>query len=203
MKPFEAFQLYVALKNHFTQKTYDFHKYQGKTKVTYDHYQKRKDKYYFQKLAKHRNPQDFLVANFIENPSFWAGEINHNQESNKIYSSWAKRVQSLHYDFEQSMKKLLLTHSIEDLIRVPDNGHPTCIVKYLQKEISLETLILFVVACRCYSYWNKHLAKDVVWDSVGRVILKYKPFLQIDSQKCKTIVKTVVKNSLTTEIGDV
>ena len=193
MKPFEAYQLYVALKNHFTQKTYDFPKYQGKTKVTYDHYQKRKDKYYFQKLAKHRDPQGYLIANFIENQSFWAGEISHNQESNKNYQSWSKRVQSLHYIFEQDLKKMLLTCSFEDLIRVPDNGHPTCIVKYLQKEISLESLILFVVACRCYSYWNKHLAKDVVWNSVGRNIVKYKPFLQIDSQKCKTVLKKLVK----------
>ena len=198
MKPFEAYQLYVALKNHFTQKTYDFHKYQGKTKVTYDHYQKRKDKYYFQKLAKHRDPQGYLIANFIENNSFWAGEISHNQESNQTYQQWAKRVQSLHYIFEQDLKKMLLTCSFEDLIRVPDNGHPTCIVKYLQKEISLESLILFVVACRCYSYWNKHLAKDVIWNSVGRSIVKYKSFLQIDSQKCKTVVKTVVKQNLTT-----
>jgi hypothetical protein len=192
MKPFEAFLLYVALKNHFTQKTYDFHKYQGKTKVTDKHYQKRKDKYYFQKLAKHRDPQGYLIANFIENPTFWAGEISHNQESTKIYQSWTKRVQSLHYNFEQDMKKLFLTCSLEDLIKVPDDGHPTCIVKYLQKEISLESLILFVVACRCYSYWNKHLAKDVVWNSVGKVIVKYKPFLQIESQKCKTVVKLLV-----------
>ena len=44
MNEFDACQLYMALKLHFTTK-YDYFKYNGKTKFTVAQFNKRKDKY--------------------------------------------------------------------------------------------------------------------------------------------------------------
>ena len=67
---YEAFGLYQSLKLHFTTDSYDYFKYNGKTKVTVTAFENRKDKYHFYKLSrKYTNKEDlinFIVANLIE-----------------------------------------------------------------------------------------------------------------------------------------
>jgi len=65
MSAFECYKEYVALKNHFTQKSYDYVKYNGKTSVKADSFNSRKDKIFFEKLAKHKDPKGFLIANLV------------------------------------------------------------------------------------------------------------------------------------------
>ena len=50
MEAFQAYKTYVAIKNHFTSKTYDFFKYNGRTKASRSTFEKRNDKYFFSKL---------------------------------------------------------------------------------------------------------------------------------------------------------
>ena len=51
MNEFEAYQKYIALKLHFTS-DYDYFKYNGKTNVTLNSFNERKDKFHFKKLVK-------------------------------------------------------------------------------------------------------------------------------------------------------
>ena len=51
MTGYETFSLYQALKLHFTQESYDFFKYNGKTNVSVTTFENRKDKYHFYKHA--------------------------------------------------------------------------------------------------------------------------------------------------------
>ena len=75
---YETFQLYNALKLHFTG-NYDFFKYNGKSNVSVDSFERRKDKYHFYKLSrKYPNKEEmknFLVANFVENDQMWVGDL--------------------------------------------------------------------------------------------------------------------------------
>jgi len=43
MTAFESYRVYSALKLHFTTDSYDYFKYNGKTKVTPENFEKRKD----------------------------------------------------------------------------------------------------------------------------------------------------------------
>ena len=52
MDPFEVYKLYNALKLHFEQDSYDAIKYNFKSNVTPQSFFKRKDKFFFAKLAK-------------------------------------------------------------------------------------------------------------------------------------------------------
>jgi len=47
--PFETYQHYLSLKNHFTNPKYDFFKYGAKTRASVTSFNKRKDKYWFEK----------------------------------------------------------------------------------------------------------------------------------------------------------
>ena len=51
MNEFEAYQKYIALKLHFTS-DYDYFKYNGKTNVTLNSFNERKDKFHFKKIVK-------------------------------------------------------------------------------------------------------------------------------------------------------
>ena len=107
MTGYEAFSLYESLKLHFTKESYDFFKYNGKTKVSVQSFENRKDKYHFYKLSrKYPNKDtmiDFLVANFVENENIWIGQLL-EEEAHLRYLSRQKVVQSLSYTFENDCK---------------------------------------------------------------------------------------------------
>ena len=50
--PFETYQTYLSMKSHFTNPKYDFFKYAGKSRATVTSFNKRKDKYWFEKTSK-------------------------------------------------------------------------------------------------------------------------------------------------------
>ena len=51
------------MKNHFTKDKYDYHKYCGKSRATVQSFYKRKDRFWFEKLA--RNKKDKEVEEFL------------------------------------------------------------------------------------------------------------------------------------------
>ena len=79
--PFDTYQHYLSLKNHFTNPKYDFFKYGAKTRASMASFNKRKDKYWFEKTSRKYSDEevvDFLVSNFTaaDNPqNLWIGEI--------------------------------------------------------------------------------------------------------------------------------
>ena len=79
--PFETYQHYLSLKNHFANPKYDFFKYGAKTSASITSFNKRRDKYWFEKTSRKYNDKevvDFLVSNFVsaDNPqNLLIGEI--------------------------------------------------------------------------------------------------------------------------------
>ena len=79
--PFDAYKQYLSLKNHFTKEKYDYHKYCGKSRATVQSFYKRKDRFWFEKLARNKDDKEvveFFVSNFITctDPSkLWIGEM--------------------------------------------------------------------------------------------------------------------------------
>ena len=105
--PFDAYKSYLGIKNHFTQKKYDYIKYCGKSRASLQSFYKRKDRMWFEKLSRQKSDEeviDFFVANFITStdPStMWIGEIIKSGDRN--YTEWQKRNQSLSYIFKEEM----------------------------------------------------------------------------------------------------
>ena len=104
MSPFECYKTYIAIKNHFTKDTYDYHKYLGKTRVTLQSFYKRKDRFWFEKLSRNKSDQEilnFFVSNFVSSEnsqSLWIGDIIKNGEL--TYKNWENKIQSLSYRFK-------------------------------------------------------------------------------------------------------
>ena len=192
--PFETYQTYLSMKSHFTNKRYDFFKYGGKSRATMTSFNKRKDKYWFEKTSRKYSDQeitDFLLSNFVttETPqNLWIGEIINSGE--RTYADWMRRQQSLTYLFKEQSKKLLSEKELEEVFNC-SKGHPPILKKYLGGEISLETLVIFEKIFSFGKKFNRKL-KDPVWETVSRKIRKYSPFLNIDVFRYKKILKEVV-----------
>ena len=74
-------------------------------------------------------------------------------------------------------------------IIVPDNEHPYLLRLYMRKDICIETLTLIDMMVYNYKYWDRKLHDDVIWPQVRMKSLNYRPFMSVDINKYKAIVK--------------
>ena len=192
--PFETYQTYLSMKSHFTNRKYDFFKYGGKSRATMTSFNKRKDKYWFEKTSRKYSDEqvlDFLLANFVnaDTPqNLWIGEIINSGE--RTYAEWMRRRQSLTYIFKEQSEKLLSESDLETVFNC-SKGHPLVLKRYLGGEISLETLTILEKVFSFVSKFDKKLT-DPVWESVSLKIKKYNPFLNINTFPFKKILRDII-----------
>jgi len=192
--PFETYKHYLSLKNHFTNPKYDFFRYGAKTRASIASFNKRRDRYWFERASRKYSDKevvDFLVSNFIaaDNPqSLWIGEIINSGE--RTYADWMRRQQSLTYLFREQSSELFSETKLDDALNC-SKGHPPVLKKFLSGKISLETLVIYDKIFLFGNVFDKKLL-DPVWETVSLKIKKYSPFLNIDVQRYKNIVKEIV-----------
>lgn len=186
MTPFEVYREYISLKKHFSTESYDYFKYRGKSYASLQSFEKRKDKVFFEKLAKHKDPHGMLLANILKNQNIWIRDISFSTEAIKNYEEWIAKLQSLSYIFKEDVSKLEDDFDLSFIIT--DGIHPKIIKLYLGKHISLETLVILTELTGCMLYWNKKLS-DPVWQEVKLMITKYTPFMRnkYDIEKIRKI----------------
>ena len=192
--PFDAYKQYLSLKNHFTKEKYDYHKYCGKSRATVQSFYKRKDRFWFEKLARNKDDREvveFFVSNFITctDPSkLWIGEMMREGESR--YTAWKRRNQSLTYVFKEEIEKLF-DDDFESMLIVDGATHPQMLKEYLRDNVSTETMVILNKILGYQTQWDKKLS-DPVWETVSLRIKKYTPFLNIDVFRYKKILKEVI-----------
>ena len=192
--PFETYRTYLSMKSHFTNPKYDFFKYGGKSRATMTSFNKRKDKYWFEKTSRKYSDQeivDFLLSNFINanNPqNLWIGEIINSGE--RTYAEWMMRQQSLTYLFKEQLSELLSEKNLDEVFNC-SMGHPLLLKRYLGGEISLETLSILEKVFSFKKDFDKKLT-DPVWETVSLKLKKYLPFLNINVFQFKKVLRDIV-----------
>ena len=195
--PFETYQTYLSMKSHFTNRKYDFFKYGGKSRATMASFNKRKDKYWFEKTSRKYSDKevlDFLLSNFVSanNPeNLWIGEIINSGE--RTYAEWMKRQQSLTYLFKEQLNELLFNKNLNEVFDCSNNKHPIVLKKYLGGEISLETLMILEKVFSFVKNFDKKLT-DPVWETVSLKIKKYTPFININVFPYKKILRELIND---------
>ncbi len=192
--PFDCYKTYLALKNHFTKDSYDYHKYNKKTRASLQSFYKRKDRFFFEKMSRQRDEkevEDFFVANFVscQDPeTLWIGEVMKDGEER--YQNWQKKIQSLSYLFKEESQSLFEENKFDEVFKC-SKGHPPLLKKFLTGKVSLETLVIYDKIFMFSKDFDKKL-QDPVWETVSRRIRKYNSFLNIDVFKFKKILKEVI-----------
>lgn len=192
LSAFDTYALYLALKQHFTQDSYDYFKYHGKTRANKESFMQRKDKYQFQKLSRMYSDEemrDFLVANLMKEKT-WVGDLL-EEDANDNYLAYLRRKQSLSYVFSNELDELFSHDPPERAFKV-GQGHlhlPPILNFIMCGAMSPETFVILDRFIGFSSTLDKRLADDYLWSKYRMLPRKLHPFLSYDKDKMKNILK--------------
>lgn len=190
MTGYESFSIYNALKLHFNSKSYDFFKYNGKSNISIETFENRRDKYYFYKLSRQNNKEDyiqFLVSNFLVNEKLWAGDLL-NEEAIVTHRNRVAILQSLGYTFKNDCNFLRNSVQCPSELLSCDGNYPKLLTITLQKEIELESFCILNKLMNFLPMWDKKISDTIRYPEFSLKVKKYTPFLEFDKSKFKDIV---------------
>ena len=192
MTGYEAFCLYSSLKLHFTQESYDYFKYGGKSRTSIDAFENKKDKWFYYKLSRRftndEQARDFLVANLVHSSDVWIGHLL-TDDCDVHYRARQKVIQSLSYTFTNEIVPLMSQENPNDWLMVQDGEYPLLLRMLLHGEVSIETVCILNSIMKFLPMWDKKVTDTIHYPSVSLKIKKYTPFIQFDPTKYKLILK--------------
>ena len=194
MDPFDSYKLYNALKLHFETDSYDAVKYNYKSNVTPSSFFKRKDKYFFAKLAKKydKNLKEFYISQF-KNTEKYVGDMM-DEEAEKNYLDFKRIQESIHRVFSIDINKLNDQEQKFDKLFESDNGQLPLVIKlWMQEEISLETIVILNSILGFVPRESKKITDTIIWPDMKRLIEKYTPFVNYSKNKCTKLLTNAFK----------
>ena len=196
MNGYELYGHYNALKMHFTTDSYDFFRYNGKTRISVDSFERRRDKYFFHKLARKLNDSEampFLLANFLHNEKVWVKDLL-EPEAMECYVKWRRINEALTYTFDQDMERVMNNKQdkgIRSIFAECDGPrtYPLLWQMMVQGDVHMETVAILHRMMGILDLWDAKYKGDYLYGKTSRLIRKYAPFLVVDNAKCKEIVQ--------------
>jgi len=203
MNPYEVYQTYLAMKAHFKGKGFNYNIH-GRTRTTPQAFESRKDRYYFEKIAKRFNKNDlveFMISQFVGKSDPWVGDML-SEEAEDLHRQRMRRVQALTNTIKTDIKKLWEKtgenpERFANIFMPNERGTYAPIFEaVIQKTISPET---FLVLNDILNFTNKwRVTNDPIWEEIGVPLMRYSPFLQLESRRgeLKRIIAEVVRKDL-------
>lgn len=193
---YETFCQYLALKNHFTLDSYDYFKYNGKTKhISKETYLNRRDRFQFEKLArKCDNLEDHLVANLLKDKT-WVGDLLDDEAFDNT-TEYMKINQSMSYVFRNELETI---GDIKPALRF-DGHYPNIIPTLMSGSISYQTFVILDYFIQFVSKFDAKLPDDYIWSKLSFKVKRFAPFVlrDIDKKKFAELLKSHVENTIYT-----
>ena len=191
MNGYDLYCTYQAIKLHFSSEQYNFFHYDGKTRVSIDAFQKRRDKFLFHRLArKYRDDEmvPFLVANFVHSDDNWTKSLL-EEEAEQTYREWKRTTDSMSKIYAEDLQKIATKETFNELFKVDDGQFPKLLVLFMQNEVTIETMVILNNIFDFIRIWDKKISDDIIYPKVSRKIRKYGSFLAVNVDKYKTLTK--------------
>tara|TARA_B100000941_G_scaffold279551_1_gene245142 strand:- start:3256 stop:3948 length:693 start_codon:yes stop_codon:yes gene_type:complete len=212
----DAYKIYVAMKSHF-QGEYDYKKFNGKTRVNRDSFNKRKDQETFTELSRRfdkKSLEEYLLATFLNittngnlalarNEFMWTGNLL-DEETFSAFKDWKKRVQSISYIFSEDTKKLLEATIFNELtfnesLKSINSEYPLIMQLENRGDISLETLIIYD---KIFNFLERVKINDTVyWPLYKTKCKKYSTFLDININYYTKKIKEIMISDFYDDFG--
>ena len=196
MDGYQTYQIYQSLKLHFTT-DYDAVKYNYRTAVKRDTFERRRDRYFFEKLSRKFNKEKlihYFTSNLIQNPGVWIGDM-----SDQIYNAYIARYDKLTYMLSQDMNLMSdKGYSFDQLCTTSDNNTTNAFLESLRSgEIQLESVVLVDIMVNFLNRLKSDLSDPlgINKDSID-LLLKYK-LIMLQSPLPHGKLKEKVLNSFT------
>lgn len=192
MRGYDLYCMYQAIKLHFGSENYNFFHYDGKTRVSIEAFEKRRDKYLFHRLArKYRDEEmvSFLVANFVHSDDNWTKSLL-EEEAESTFREWKRVTDSMTKVYLEDLAHICPDpKQFNDLFKVEDGQFPKLLVAFMQKEVTMETMVILNNIFDFVRIWDKKISDDIVYPKISRKIRKYGSFLAVDVNKYKTLTR--------------
>lgn len=188
MNGYTAYRIYLSLKLHFDSDTYDASKYGFKTNSKESTFNRRKDRFFFERIArKYKEPEiliDYFTANFISEVK-WVGDM---KEEN--YTKHTRKMQSLAYEFEKDLKTLHEECDSFDKIC----SSTIALDCLLSQAIAIESITVIDILVDCMKRLKENIRDPLgIYGEQIENILKYKLLLSRRNIPIEKLKKTVKK----------
>lgn len=209
---FVVYKMFCAIKNHFTQDSYDYVKYHGKVNAKVETFLKRKDKFFFEKLGRNISSEeelrDYIIGNLTHganglqiNPEkIWIGDLTTSISKNRALDFMAKK-QALDYFIKKDLTSIQEYIKLKNNNRASSSSHPLLLSLYFDGTILPETIIVLnkVFGGNLFRQWSENqLKNDPIWTKTRKFLEKYERITfgmenggVIDVQKYKTMYKQI------------
>ena len=158
-------------------------------------FEKRRDKYLFHRLArKYRDEEmvSFLVANFVHSDDNWTKSLLED-EAEQTYREWKRITDSMSRVYLDDLAKICPDpKEFNSLFKVEDGQFPKLLIALMQKEVTMETMVILNNIFDFVRVWDKKISDDIVYPKISRKIRKYGSFLNVDVNKYKTLTKSAL-----------
>lgn len=196
-----VYTLYLAIKQHFNGR-YDVVKYNWVMRVSDAAYQKRRDKYFFEKLSDKYTLKELtliFMSNLVANQDAWIGDIS-DADALVFYREYIGRLKRIKEQFKDDIKNIYYfsqkveVKALSEIFEYNNKVQSSYIFKLLQSNvISFET---FILLDSFLDIINKHddQTNDLVWSKYSTKLNAYKKILIIDSAEARKLFIETVKN---------
>lgn len=181
MKAYDAYVAWIAIRNHFASPSYDYFKYNGKTRANAQSFENRQDKWVFLKFSRQRDPVNFIAANMIFNPDSYIGSYNVS-----FQNEFDKYVENGEYWFRKDLNQLKTSFN-DNFVVDSSNSMPYLLQLLKSDKISIFTACVFETLINCDSKWSK-TPQYMIFRNLSLKIHKSAGFFKIKSDKYKVIV---------------
>ena len=185
---FQTYKYFMAIKLHLTTDRYDVFKSEGRVSGTRSTFEKRNDRFLFEKLGRKFSQPRELIEYFAANIAYGNKQVIYSSESDEYYDTWLKRKESRTYSFKQQLE-YIRTHleinklKFEDLFDSEGNV-PELLKLYVGGHIHLETMVIIDEYENFIPKWK---SLELLWGDQLRIINKIKKFVKYDKDKLQSI----------------
>lgn len=196
-----VYKLYLMMKNHFNGR-YDVIKYHWTMRISDAAYNKRRDRYFFEKLADKYTLKELtliFMSNLVANQDAWIGDIS-DADALVFYREYLGKLKRVKTVFEDDIKnmyyfaKKVETKTLNDLFVYNKSISSSYIFKLLQSNvIGFETFILLDSFLDIINTHDES-STDLVWSNYSVKLKAYKKILNIDSVEAKKLFIQTIKS---------
>ena len=105
---------------------------------------------------------DYFVSNFVTNTNLWVGDII-GKTGDDNYKQWSKKIEALHYYYEQDIDYILeQDYKFDDLFKSINGQHSPILKMFLSKKINFETVLILDEILSFTKQLNKNINEKVL-----------------------------------------
>lgn len=196
-----VYMLYLMIKQHMNGK-YDVIKYNWRMRVSDKAYQKRRDKYFFEKLAEKYTLKELtliFMSNLVANQDAWIGDIS-DSDALVFYREYIGKLKQIKHTFAEDLRNMYYfsrkveVNKLQDLFDYNEKVQSSYIFKLLQSSIiSFET---FIILDSFLDIIDKHdkLTDNIIWYNYSVKLKAYRKILDVDKDEAKKLFIETIKS---------